>query len=109
MAGEDEVGAGGVQRLPQRPRLTRPATLLGGQRAEQRVMPEGQRAVAAVPREVARQPPLLGRALVAAAGHGGARRVQGDDVPRAELEAVVATPGAVAGAAAPHAGAVEVV
>src|SRR3989454_577962 len=80
---QDHVRPGLVQRLPQRLRLRLAA--VGRARAETGVMPIGERADLRVRGEVGTEPALL----------GGARahvqiRVQRDDVPGAEIVAVVA-------------------
>src|SRR3954468_10311998 len=107
--GEHEVRAGVVERLPEGDRLLGPAPFLARERAEQRVVPEGQGARPAVAGEIRGEPLLLRRPEAAASRYVVAVGVQRDDVPRADLEAVVAAPHAIAGATLQHAGAVEVV
>src|SRR5216117_2726704 len=82
---EHDVGPGVVQRLPQRLRRRQAAVLRP--RAEPRMVPVGDGALLGAGREVLAQPRFLRRAGT----HGGVA-VQGDEVPGAEVIAVVALP-----------------
>src|SRR2546425_11848854 len=82
---EDDVCARVVEVLPDRLHRDRVAVLPG---AEARVMPVGERARRSMSRQVSAQPRLLPRARLAAA-YSRAVAVDDDDVPGAELVAVV--------------------
>src|SRR5207247_2250777 len=86
VARDDDIGAGIVQRLPQR-LGGRGAAVLAA-RAEARVVPVGKSAARRVPGEVGTEPLLLRRA-----GRRGDVAVEGDDVPRPDGVAVVPLPG----------------
>src|SRR5204863_8660101 len=96
-------------RLPEGDRLLGPAPFLARERAEQRVVPEGQCARPRVAGEIRGEPLLLRRPEAAAPRYVVAIGVQRDNVPRADLEAVVAAPHPVARPALHYAGAGEVV
>src|SRR3990170_1442040 len=99
-----------VERLPER---FRPRAVAMPARGEAGMVPVGKRARRRMGGKIVPQPPLLGRALVAAADLI-AVRVEGDDVPVADVEAVVALAafarqGAEVREVAPRAGDVVVV
>ena len=104
VAGEHQVGAEVVERLPDRLHRRVAAVAAG---AEPGVVPVGQRAGSGIGREVGAEPQLLGRPGAAAAD-GRAVAVDRDQVPGADVEAVVPL-GAIARRPALNADAVEVV
>src|SRR5581483_6853372 len=85
VAGQHDVRAGLVERLPDRLHLSAIAVLA---RAEARMVPVGEGTGGGMGGEVIAQPALLRRARLTAA-HLGAIAVDHDDVPRAESVAVV--------------------
>ena len=105
MAAQDEIRAGVVEVVPERSDAGQIAVLGAG--AESGMVPVGEHAGGRVCCEVALEPVVLGTALVAASDLA-AVRVEGDQVPVADLVAVVAAPALARGAVC-HAAAVEVV
>src|SRR5207302_10680274 len=87
VADEDDVGSRVLERLPQRLHHRLAPDPAG---AEARVVPVGERASRPMGGEVAPEPLVLRRGGGAAAGNELAVRVEDDDVPSADLVAVVA-------------------
>ena len=84
VAVDDDIRAGPVERVPERPHRGVAAVLAG---TEPRVMPDRHRAHGGRRLEVGRQPATLG-GLRAAAADEGAVRIEDDHVPRAEVVGV---------------------
>jgi hypothetical protein len=96
VAGEDERGVRGVQIVPERFRVGIPS--IRAARAEERLVPVGQRASGGMRLQILLQPFFLWRADAAAAG-GLALAVEHHDVPRAQVVAVRAGLGIARGGA----------
>src|SRR5581483_7069114 len=87
VAGEDDLGAGVVERGPERRHVIRAAMLAA--RTEAGMMPVGERAAGWMGGQIGAEPTFLRRSRVAAADFV-AVRIEGDDVPAAEVVTVVA-------------------
>src|SRR5215217_4637691 len=89
---QGDLGVSVVERLPERLHACRTAVVPG---AVARMVPIRQRAVGRMRSKIGPEPALLCRAGAAAAGHLAAVRVERDQMPAADVEAVIAlAPGA---------------
>src|SRR5262249_38803267 len=90
VAVQDNVSSRRVQIIPERPHLRSIAVLIPG--AEERHMPKRKNALGGIVLQIIAQPHFFARAFVATACVY-ALAVEGDDVPGAEIEAVVEATG----------------
>ena len=84
---DDQVGAGGVEVVPERLHRVGGPEAAGGSRVKPGPVPHGERALSRVRREIRPEPLLLRGA--SGGGDVGADAVEHDDVPGAEVVAVV--------------------